>query len=163
MEVNGKKPTAKVAVVTGANKGIGMEIVKQLAGSNGIITVVLTARDVKRGTDATKSLHQIGFRNVVFHQLDVLDSLSIRNLVEFLDVKFGVLDILLSGKAAHLVQDVVKHTYEKAEECLNTNFYGVKATTEALLPLLKLSTHGARIVNISSLRGELQVKDEPQQ
>ncbi|CAN1251568.1 Salutaridine reductase [Linum perenne] len=159
-----------------------MEIVKQLAGSNGIITVVLTARDVKRGTDATKSLHQIGFRNVVFHQLDVLDSLSIRNLVEFLDVKFGVLDILvnnagasevavneerlrnlkidaktwLSGKAAHLVQDVVKHTYEKAEECLNTNFYGVKATTEALLPLLKLSTHGARIVNISSLRGELQ-------
>ncbi|CAN1251571.1 Salutaridine reductase [Linum perenne] len=136
-----------------------MEIVKQLAGSNGIITVVLTARDVKRGTDATKSLHQIGFRNVVFHQLDVLDSLSIRNLVEFLDVKFGVLDILVGkcfGKAAHLVQDVVKHTYEKAEECLNTNFYGVKATTEALLPLLKLSTHGARIVNISSLRGELQ-------
>ncbi|CAN1251566.1 Salutaridine reductase [Linum perenne] len=162
-----------------------MEIVKQLAGSNGIITVVLTARDVKRGTDATKSLHQIGFRNVVFHQLDVLDSLSIRNLVEFLDVKFGVLDILVNNAgasevavneerlrnlkidaktwAAHLVQDVVKHTYEKAEECLNTNFYGVKATTEALLPLLKLSTHGARIVNISSLRGELQVKDEPQQ
>ncbi|CAN0923318.1 Short-chain dehydrogenase/reductase 2b [Linum grandiflorum] len=60
------------------------------------------------------------------------------------------------GKAAHLVQDVVKHTYDKAEECLKTNFYGVKATTEALLPLLKLSRHGARVVNISSLRGELQ-------
>ncbi|CAI0541940.1 unnamed protein product, partial [Linum tenue] len=43
-----------------------------------------------------------------------------------------------------------------AEECLNTNFYGVKSTTEALLPLLKLSTCGARIVNISSLRGELR-------
>ncbi|CAL1403608.1 unnamed protein product [Linum trigynum] len=167
----------RIAVVTGANKGIGLEIVKQLAGHG--ITAVLTARDVKRGTEAASS---IGLPNVIFHQLDVLDSLSIHSLADFITRKFGKLDILvnnagasevevdkerikslkidaetwLSGKAAHLVQDAVKHTYEKAEECLNTNFYGVKATTEALLPLLKLSTSGARIVNISSLRGELQ-------
>ncbi|CAI0541328.1 unnamed protein product, partial [Linum tenue] len=142
--------SCRIAVVTGANKGIGLEIVKQLAGHG--VTAVLTARDVKRGTEAASSL---GLPNVIFHQLDVLDSLSIHRLADFITRKFGKLDILVS-KAAHLVQDAVKHTYEKAEECLNTNFYGVKATTEALLPLLKLSTCGARIVNISSLRGELR-------
>ncbi|CAN0858128.1 Salutaridine reductase [Linum grandiflorum] len=49
----------------------------------------------------------------------------------------------------------MKLTYEKAEECLNTNYYAVKSLTESLLPLLQLSTYGARIVNVSSLRGEL--------
>jgi NAD(P)-dependent dehydrogenase (short-subunit alcohol dehydrogenase family) len=53
---------------------------------------------------------------------------------------------------------VIKQTYEKAEECLNTNYYGVKKVTEALLPLLQLSPAGARIVNVSSLRSELKVK-----
>uniref|UniRef100_F6HA27 (+)-neomenthol dehydrogenase n=1 Tax=Vitis vinifera TaxID=29760 RepID=F6HA27_VITVI len=62
----------------------------------------------------------------------------------------------LSGKATNLVQAVIKQTYEKAEECLNTNYYGCKRVTEALLPLLKLSTLGARIINVSSLRGELK-------
>ncbi|RAL47857.1 hypothetical protein DM860_011442 [Cuscuta australis] len=51
---------------------------------------------------------------------------------------------------------VVKTTYEKAKECLHTNYYGVKKVTEALLPLLQLSTGGARIVNVSSLRSELR-------
>ena len=64
----------------------------------------------------------------------------------------------LSGKATNLVQAVIKQTYEKAEECLNTNYYGCKKVTEALLPLLKLSTLGARIINVSSLRGELKVR-----
>ncbi|CAI0541329.1 unnamed protein product, partial [Linum tenue] len=175
----------RIAVVTGANKGIGLEIVKQLAGHG--VTAVLTARDVKRGTEAASSL---GLPNVIFHQLDVLDSLSIHRLADFITRKFGKLDILVRSvqclfssfctldlwvnnagasevevdkerikslkidaetcKAAHLVQDAVKHTYEKAEECLNTNFYGVKATTEALLPLLKLSTCGGELRRIPS-------------
>lgn len=48
-------------------------------------------------------------------------------------------------------------TYEKAEECFNTNYYATKTITQTLLPLLNLSTRGARIVNVSSLRGELWV------
>jgi (+)-neomenthol dehydrogenase len=64
----------------------------------------------------------------------------------------------LSGEAFSLVQGVIKQTYEKAEECLNINYYGVKRVTEALLPLLQLSPAGARIVNVSSLRSELKVK-----
>ncbi|KAJ6906661.1 hypothetical protein NC652_024163 [Populus alba x Populus x berolinensis] len=61
----------------------------------------------------------------------------------------------LSGRATNMVQQVIKTSYETAVECLNTNFYGVQRLTEALLPLLQLSPSGARIVNVSSLRGEL--------
>lgn len=63
----------------------------------------------------------------------------------------------LAGKAVSLLQDVMKTTYEAAKICLDTNYYGVKRVTEALLPLLQLSTSGARIVNVSSLRSELSV------
>lgn len=63
----------------------------------------------------------------------------------------------LSGKATRTVQGVIKTTYETAEKCLKTNYYGVKNVTEALLPLLQLSPSGARIVNVTSLRGELRV------
>uniref|UniRef100_A0A2P2IY82 Uncharacterized protein n=1 Tax=Rhizophora mucronata TaxID=61149 RepID=A0A2P2IY82_RHIMU len=170
---------ARYAVVTGANKGIGFETAKQLATHG--ITVILTARDEKRGLDATSMIHSMCLPNVVFHQLDVLDPVSIQSLAGFIKDKFGRLDILvnnaaasgvvvdveklkalnidpetwLSGKATNVVQVAVKQTFEKAVECLNTNYYGVKSVTEALLPFLQLSTSGARIINVSSLRGEL--------
>ena len=77
--------------MTGANKGIGFETVRQLAISG--VTVLLTARDVKRGTDAVASL---ALPNVVFHQLDVQDDKSIHSLVSFIYERFGRLDILVS-------------------------------------------------------------------
>ena len=66
----------------------------------------------------------------------------------------------LSGQAYKLIElhEVIEKNYEKAEECLNTNYQGVRRVTEALLPLLQLSPAGARIVNVSSLRSELKVK-----
>ncbi|XP_073299905.1 short-chain dehydrogenase/reductase 2b-like [Primulina huaijiensis] len=170
----------RYAVVTGANKGIGFETVRQLAKAG--VTVVLTARNEKRGTEATKAVIESGFSNVVFHHLDVQDKQSIADLAKFVTTEFGRLDILvnnagasgvvvdedrlralnidpvtwLSGKATNMVQDSMITTYEKAKECLETNYYGVKNVTEALLPLLELSTTGARIVNVSSLRSELK-------
>lgn len=82
-------------MVTGANKGIGFETVRQL-GFEGI-TVVLTARDEKRGIEAKSLLHQMGLSDrVVFHQLDVLDPLSIQSLADFVKDRFGRLDILVS-------------------------------------------------------------------
>ncbi|KAJ8750337.1 hypothetical protein K2173_014252 [Erythroxylum novogranatense] len=142
--------------------------------------VVLTARDEKRGKDATAEIHSTGLPNVIFHQLDVLDPVSIQSLASFIKDKFGRLDILinnagvagvivdeeqlralnfdpetwLSVKPTNVLQGVMKQTYEKAEECLNTNYYGVQRVTEALLPLLELSPLGARVVNVSSLRGD---------
>ncbi|KAG6761855.1 hypothetical protein POTOM_035094 [Populus tomentosa] len=82
----------RYAVVTGANKGIGLETVRQIASKG--VTVVLTARDEKRGTDATCMLHNMGLTNVVFHQLDVLDPVSIESLAKFIKDRFGRLDIL---------------------------------------------------------------------
>lgn len=183
MATDGKQQTTqqRYAVVTGANKGIGLETVRQLASSG--VTVVLTARDEGRGTAAAEKLRrEDGLANVVFHQLDVLDQGSIDALADFIRDQFGRLDILvnnagasgvmvdeeglralniepaswLSGKVANLVQGVIKHTYESAQLCLNTNYYGCKRVVEALLPLLQLSPSGARIVNVSSLRSELR-------
>ncbi|CAI9770228.1 unnamed protein product [Fraxinus pennsylvanica] len=88
--------TIKYAVVTGSNKGIGFEICRQLA-SNGI-TVVLTARDEKRGLEAVKKLKVCGFSdNVVFHQLNITDPASVNSLAEFIKSQFGRLDILVNN------------------------------------------------------------------
>ncbi|TVU03014.1 hypothetical protein EJB05_51478, partial [Eragrostis curvula] len=169
----------EVAVVTGGNKGIGLEICRQLA-SNGV-TVVLTARDEKRGVEAVNALKTQGLSNVVFHQLEVGDRSSAARLAGFIRQKFGKLDILVNNagivgtvtevsdpesfqrKLAELdgmekLEWIKKHTiepYEKAEECLKTNYHGTKNVTEELLPLLQYSRHG-RIVIISSHFGLLR-------
>ena len=81
--------------MTGANKGIGFEIVKQLASAG--IKVVLTARDEKRGLQALETLKAFGLSDfVVFHQLDVVDASSVATLADFVKSQFGKLDILVS-------------------------------------------------------------------
>ncbi|GJN02240.1 hypothetical protein PR202_ga19571 [Eleusine coracana subsp. coracana] len=92
------KHTAKVAVVTGGNKGIGLEVCRQLAGNSGI-TVILTARDEARGAAAVEKLREQGLSNVVFHQLDIGDARSIARLAEFLKTQFEKLDILVNNAA----------------------------------------------------------------
>ncbi|KAJ4953782.1 hypothetical protein NE237_030614 [Protea cynaroides] len=163
----------RVAVVTGGNKGIGFGICRQLASDG--VTVVLTARDEKRGAEAVEGLKGSGFSNVVFHQLDVTDSASIASLATFIKTHFGKLDILVNnagvggvkvdGDALRAIKpgddkspiwkEIMTHTYELTEECLKTNFYGPKRVTEALIPLLQLS-NSARIVNVSSSMGKLK-------
>ncbi|KAM7491360.1 hypothetical protein LguiA_034281 [Lonicera macranthoides] len=167
------------AVVTGGNKGIGLEICRQLA-SNGI-TVILTARDEKRGNKAVEELKACGLSDVLFHQLDVKDPSSIASLAKFIETNFNKLDILVNNAGeggciihaeafkafkdgagfmevhdenAHLLVGIIEQPYEMGEECLKTNYYGTKRVTEALLPLLQLS-NSARIVNVSSNYGQL--------
>ncbi|XP_012482632.2 (+)-neomenthol dehydrogenase isoform X2 [Gossypium raimondii] len=152
----------RYAVVTGANKGIGLEICKQLA-RNGTI-VILTARDEKRGVEALQSLKHSGLSDrLAFHQLDVTKPKSIASLADFVKEQFGKLDILvnnagISGVTFSVASGTEEYssiwskateTYELAEECLKTNYYGAKRTTEALIPLLQIS-ESPRIVNISS-------------
>ncbi|KAL7121294.1 hypothetical protein ACP275_02G174200 [Erythranthe tilingii] len=170
----------KCDVVTGADKGIGLEICRQLA-SEGII-VILTARNEQRGLAAVENLKGssgISDDDVVFHQLDVTDLASIASLAQFIDSQFGKLDILVhnAGVLGALVdgdawrasqQDasrkgsekmnwraIMTQTYDLAVECLQTNYYGAKRITEALLPLLHLSK-SPRIVNVSSSMGQLK-------
>ncbi|GKV45316.1 hypothetical protein SLEP1_g52421 [Rubroshorea leprosula] len=76
------EPTKRYAVVTGANKGIGLEICKQLALHG--VTVVLTARDEKRGMEAVEKLKESGLSEYIdFHQLDVADPATIASLADF--------------------------------------------------------------------------------
>ncbi|KAL5727553.1 (+)-neomenthol dehydrogenase [Ranunculus cassubicifolius] len=167
----------RCAVVTGGNKGIGFEICKQLA-ANGVV-VILTARDEKRGTDAVESLKESGLSDVIYHQLDIKDSSSISSLANFINAKFKKLDILVNNAAEtgliidgdafralpygydsirdedpDMLKGIMEQTNEKAEDSLRTNYYGTKAVTEALLPLLQLSNL-ANIVNVSSIYGQL--------
>lgn len=143
----------KVALVTGANKGLGLEIARQL-GDQGI-TVVIGARDKKKGEAAVEKLKSEG-HDAHSVRLDVTDPASIEALPQFLEDKFGRLDILINNAGIGLdfgVQpsqadiDVWRRTFE-------TNVFGVLAVTKALLPLIKRSEQG-RIVNQSSILGSL--------
>lgn len=88
----------RIAVVTGANKGIGLGICRQLAADG--VVVVVTSRDKKRGLDAVRELEDAGLSDfVVFHQLDVTDPSSVASLAKFIGTRFGKLDILVSSQA----------------------------------------------------------------
>ncbi|TYI62289.1 hypothetical protein E1A91_D10G234000v1 [Gossypium mustelinum] len=161
--------TKRYAVVTGANKGIGLEICKQLA-QNGI-SVVLTARDEKRGLEALESLKHSGLSDyLIFHQLDVTDPESIASLADFVKKQFGKLDILVNNAGvfgatfpstevnlSDIQSKVTDGDYDLSEECLKINYYGAKRTAEALIPLLQLSDL-PRIVNLSSSVVMLELK-----
>ncbi|KAL8495324.1 hypothetical protein ACS0TY_019469 [Phlomoides rotata] len=147
----------KYAVVTGGNKGIGLEICRQLACEG--ISVVLTSRSEKRGLEAVEKLKKSGVSdNVMFHQLDVTDSASIDSLAEFIKSRIGKLDILVNNAGASDSENGAtdtKRTYELAVGCFQTNYYGIKRTTERLLPLLELSD-SPTIVNVTSIMGALE-------
>ncbi|KAG2725130.1 hypothetical protein I3843_01G053000 [Carya illinoinensis] len=159
--------TKRYAVVTWANKGIGFEIVRQLA-SNGIV-VMLTARDEKRGLEALQKLQHLRLSDqVVFHQLDVSDPASITSFADFIKTQFGKLDILVNNAGiggVKLDADVeagagydrskLIQNSELAEECLQTNYYGARRMAETLISVLQLSS-SPRIVNISSSLGKLE-------
>ncbi|KAF8768811.1 hypothetical protein HU200_007374 [Digitaria exilis] len=165
--LSGGHSSAWVALVTGGNRGIGLEICKQLASSG--VMVVLTARDKRRGIEAVSALGSLGLSNVVFHQLEVSDPSSTARSADFIKDMFGKLDILLVhvnnagivgtttqiGDPETFWHERTTEPYEKAEECLRTNYHGIKSVTKALLPLLLSSSHG-RIVNLSSRYGQLR-------
>ncbi|RDX83062.1 (+)-neomenthol dehydrogenase, partial [Mucuna pruriens] len=177
LKVKMGEATERCAVVTGANKGIGLEIVKQLASAG--IKVVLTARNEERGLQALETLKASGLSHlVVFHQVDVADAASVASLADFIKSKFGKLDILINnaGVGGIVIEDndllttvivnrgkipeddgtkPITQTHELAEECLQINYYGAKITTESLMPLLQLSD-SPRIVNVSSTLGQLE-------
>ena len=98
----------RYAVVTGANKGIGFGICKQLA-SNGIV-VLLTARDEKRGLEAVQKLKDSGLSDyLLFHQLDVADQASVDSLLDFVKTHFGKLDILVPFQKLFLIMYLLSY------------------------------------------------------
>lgn len=150
--------TTGIALITGANKGIGLEIARQL-GTQGI-TVLIGARDEKRGSEAAEKLQA---ENIDAHavQLDVTNQQSIDAAAKHIESKFGKLDILVNNAGiaidnaapSQLDMEILRRTYD-------TNFFGVFAVTKAMLPLLHKSQAG-RIVNISSGLGSLTQNSDP--
>ncbi|XP_078595210.1 carbonyl reductase [NADPH] 1-like [Branchiostoma floridae x Branchiostoma japonicum] len=141
---------SRVAVVTGANKGIGLAIVKGLCKQfDG--TVYLTARDESKGQEAVKELNEQGCQPR-FHQLDVLSLDSIHRFKQHLEKEHQGLDVLVNNAGVMYGRSNPTPLVEQVEVTMGINFFGLLNLTKALTPLLK--PH-ARIVNVSSGLGDL--------
>ncbi|HEY3783476.1 MAG TPA: SDR family oxidoreductase [Fimbriimonadaceae bacterium] len=151
--------TQKTALITGANKGIGFEIAKEL-GELGI-TVLVAARDEARGKEAVSQLSGYGV-TAVYVNLDVTEQATIDAAANFIAKQFGSLDILvnnagITGTGSFIPSEV---TTETMLNVYATNVFGVVAVTNAMLPLLKKSPSG-RIVNMSSGLGSITLANDP--
>ena len=152
--------TKKVALVTGANRGIGLEVCKQLAEAG--CKVILCSRDLEKGIAAADSLKKTDL-DVTHMQMDVIDQTSIRMVRETLDAQYGRLDILVNN--AGILPDNSKPGINEErsilvtpisifEEAMRTNTFGVIQVCQGLVPLMTRNRSGS-IVNVSSQVAQL--------
>lgn len=142
--------SAKIAIVTGGNKGIGYAIVKALCEKfDG--DVYLTARDVGRGLKAVDELNELGLRPK-FHQLDVTDDGSVAEFRRFVEKNYAGVDVLVNNAAVAFKMAATEPFAVQAEETLRVNYFSLRNVCDALYPLL---APGARVVNVSSSAGHL--------
>jgi NAD(P)-dependent dehydrogenase (short-subunit alcohol dehydrogenase family) len=149
-----------IALITGANKGIGFETARLLGGRG--MTVLLGARDEARGQEAERALRD-GGADARFVLLDVTDEKSVLAAAAWIDGEFGLLDILVNnagiargdgnGLPSQTTVETLRAVYE-------TNVFGVVAVTNAMLPLLRRAP-AARIVNVSSEVGSIASMTDP--
>ena len=153
-------PQTKIALVTGATRGIGLETVRQLANAG--IHVLLAGRDRGKAVEAALRLQAEGL-SVEAIALDVANDDSIAAAAAEVARKHGHLDVLVNN-AGVLRDDVARKPSEQSlaawRETFDTNVFGVVATTQAFLPLLKKAP-AARIVNVSSLLGSIAANADP--
>lgn len=146
----------KVAVVTGANRGLGFEACRQLAKKG--IQVILTSRDEAKGKAAAEKLQAEGL-DVIDYPLDVTSAPSCDRLAQFIRDRFGRLDILVNN-AGVLLDDsesddsVFNLKISTLQKTLETNTFAPLLLCQALIPLMKERNYG-RVVNVSSGAGQL--------
>ena len=153
-------PKQRVAVVTGANRGIGFEICRQLAKKG--ILVVLTSRNQDKGLTACKQLEKEEL-NVRYSLLDVTHATHINRLWSFLQKEFGRCDILINNAGIFLDKkgpddddfpSVFNANLETIRQTMETNVFGPLLLCQTIVPLMKENNYG-RIVNITSGMGQL--------
>lgn len=149
----------KVAVVTGANRGIGLEVARELAQTG--FKVVLTCRDESKGKEAQAELSRDGV-TVDVRSLDVTASGSIRDFGLYLRKQYGRLDVLVNNAGIMLdrfedgqpIMSIMDCDLDGVRKTMETNVYGSLSLIKELLPLMK-ENHYGRIVNVSSGLGQM--------
>jgi len=151
-------PTEKIALVTGANKGIGRAIACQLAKTG--MTVLLGARNAAAGEEAAAQLRKENL-DVQFLQLDLVQPATIEAAAASIASRFERLDVLVNNAAIVDPADGPPGTADlnSVKRILDTNFHGTLAVTQAMLPLLRKAEQ-ARIVNLSSGLGSLEMNSD---
>lgn len=152
----------KIALITGANKGLGLETARQLAQHG--FTVLVGARDLEKAEAAAKALQAEGLDARPL-QLDVTNAADRAAAVKFIEQHFGKLDalinnagIMVEGEWSANSSDTIPE--ETLRQTFETNFFAPIALTQALLPLLRKAP-AARIVNLSSIMGSLAYHSDP--
>jgi NAD(P)-dependent dehydrogenase (short-subunit alcohol dehydrogenase family) len=151
--------TTTIALVTGANKGIGRAVAERFAGMG--MTVLVAARDEQRGEDAAEAIRATGEAHPIV--LDVTDPATIRAAAAWTADRFGRLDVLVNNAGIAGVrggQTPGEVDLDEIRAVFETNFLGVIAVTDAFLPLLRRSS-AARVVNVSSGVGSLHYMTDP--
>jgi NAD(P)-dependent dehydrogenase (short-subunit alcohol dehydrogenase family) len=147
----------KNVVVTGANKGIGFEVAKQMAELG--YFVYLGCRSEQNGLEAISKLRKSGISNVELLQIDVSDADSVKQAVSQLTSKIDALDILINnaGISGGQPQNISACDISLLKDVFNTNYFGAIQTTQAMLPLLEKANQPV-IVNVSSELGSLAMQ-----
>merc|ERR1712179_419744 len=149
----------RVAVVTGANKGIGFAIMKEMCAKfDGV--VYLTSRDVGRGKAAQQELAKLGL-SCAYHQLDITDQASIDNFAAYIKNTYGGLDCLVNNAGFAYKAAATEPIGVQAKDTIGINYFGTLALCKAIFPLLR--SH-ARVSTVGSSAGMLKWVngDEPQ-
>ncbi|MBS3847565.1 SDR family oxidoreductase [Devosia sp. BSSL-BM10] len=151
--------TQRIALVTGANKGIGFEIARQLKAAG--VTIIVGARNGERGETAATALSSAD-EQVAFIQIDVTDAASIGAAAAEIEVRHGRLDILINNAGIVDAADGPPSVsdIDAVRRLMETNFIGALSVTQAMLPLLRRAP-AARIVNLSTTLGSLTINGDP--
>ncbi|MCU0490026.1 MAG: SDR family oxidoreductase [Chloroflexaceae bacterium] len=145
--------TQRLALVTGANRGIGLEVSRQLARQG--LHVILTSRDEGQGQQAADGLAADGLA-ASYLPLDVTDGQRIERLAALVQREYGRLDVLVNNAGVYLDEGVSIFAVDEAtiRETMEVNFFGALLLTRALVPLMRANRYG-RIVNVSSGYGSM--------
>ncbi len=143
----------KIALVTGANRGIGLQTCRQLAQRE--FLVILTSRDLSLGQQAADVLRQEGL-DIVHHQLDVTKQEQVLEARDAVLAEYDRLDVLINNAGVNIDGDenVFETDFSVFEETFAVNLYGVMRVTRAFIPAMKRNDYG-RVVNVSSTMGSL--------
>lgn len=157
--------TNKIALVTGANRGIGLETCRQLAQHH--IQVILTSRDIAK---AQAAVDKLGLDNIVAHQLDVTDEASIMQTQQWVTEQYGRVDILVNNAgifpdvagsasdAGGADSSIFNVSIDKVRAAMETNLYGALRLCQVFIPMMIEQNYG-RVVNVSSGMGQLSDMD----